>query len=119
MPRFLVTFNDGDMTFPQEELAEVGAAAHAVMHEAMDAGVWIVGGGFDRFEPVVVGTDGNVTQGPLAYSPIHLGGFTVLDVASRDEALRWAARIAAACRCAQEVRQIMADPEQEQRQAAH
>jgi hypothetical protein len=32
-------------------------------------------------------------------------------VPSREEALRWAAKIAIACRCAQEVRAIGADPE--------
>jgi hypothetical protein len=32
-------------------------------------------------------------------------------VPSRNEALKWAAKIAAACRCAQEVREIMYDPE--------
>ena len=30
---------------------------------------------------------------------------------SREEALQWAAKIAVACRCAQEVREIGADPE--------
>jgi hypothetical protein len=38
------------------------------------------------------------------------GGFTVLDVPSRDAALEWAAKIAAACRCAQEMREFMPDP---------
>jgi hypothetical protein len=33
------------------------------------------------------------------------------DVADAEEALRWAARIAVACRCAQEVRELMFDPE--------
>jgi hypothetical protein len=32
------------------------------------------------------------------------GGFTVLDLQSRDEAIAWAARIAKACRCDQELR---------------
>ena len=40
-----------------------------------------------------------------------IGGFSVVDVASREEALKWAARIAAACRCAQEVREVMPGPE--------
>jgi hypothetical protein len=34
-------------------------------------------------------------------------------VATREEAQAWAAKIAAACRCAQDVREIMADPELE------
>jgi hypothetical protein len=33
------------------------------------------------------------------------------DVPSREEAPEWAAKIAVACRCAQEVRQVAADPE--------
>ena len=113
MPRYLISFNDGDMDFPASELGAVGAAAHAVMRDAMDAGVWIVGGGFQGFNPSVVDADGNVTAGPLAESPVHIGGFTVLEVANRDEAMMWAARIAKACRCPQEVREVMTDTEQE------
>jgi hypothetical protein len=40
-----------------------------------------------------------------------VGGFSVLEVASQAEAVEWAARIAQGCRCAQEVREIMDDPE--------
>ena len=40
----------------------------------------------------------------------HDPGFTVVDVPSREEALEWAAKIAAACRCAQEVREILPEP---------
>jgi hypothetical protein len=39
-----------------------------------------------------------------------VGGFSVVDVPAREEALAWAAKIAVACRCAQEVREIMPDP---------
>ena len=39
-----------------------------------------------------------------------LGGFAVVDVPSREEALEWAARIALVCRCAQEVRELLPDP---------
>jgi hypothetical protein len=34
----------------------------------------------------------------------------VVEVSSREEALEWAARFAKACRCAQEVRELMFDP---------
>ena len=40
-----------------------------------------------------------------------VGGFSIIEVASREDALVWAARIADACRCAQEVREIMFDAE--------
>ena len=56
----------------------------------------------DRF---VVSTDGTVTDGPE--SKAYIGGFSVVDVPSRDEALTWAAKIAVACRCAQEVREFV------------
>jgi hypothetical protein len=39
-----------------------------------------------------------------------IGGFAVVDVPSRDQALAWAAKIAVACRCAQEVRELLPDP---------
>jgi hypothetical protein len=38
------------------------------------------------------------------------GGYTVLELPSREAALEWAAKIAAACRCSQEVRQFQYDP---------
>ncbi|MFB6393857.1 hypothetical protein [Polymorphospora lycopeni] len=39
------------------------------------------------------------------------GRFVIVDVTSREEALAWAAKFAVACRCAQEVRALMPDPE--------
>ncbi|MDT4930112.1 MAG: hypothetical protein QOF92_2979, partial [Pseudonocardiales bacterium] len=42
-----------------------------------------------------------------------IGGITIVDVPSREDALKWAAKIAAACRCTQEVRAIGFDPELE------
>jgi hypothetical protein len=109
MTRYLISFDDGAMTFPEEELPDVAEAAHAVVREADDAGVWVFGGGLHSHEEVsVVGTDGTVTDGPE--SKAYIGGFSVVDVPSREEALEWAAKIAVACRCAQEVREFVPDP---------
>jgi hypothetical protein len=67
----------------------------------------VFGGGLHSHEEVsVVSTDGTVTDGPYPESKAYIGGFSVVDVASRDDALRWAAKIAVACRCAQEVREF-------------
>lgn len=117
MTRYLISFNDGDMDFPKADFPAVGEAAHAVMRDAINSGVWIVGGGFQGYSPRVVGIDGSVIDGPLAESPVRIGGFTIIEVSTDHEALEWAARIAVACRCAQEVRRIMADSEQESLQA--
>lgn len=111
MRRYMISFNDGDMRFPIEELPQVAEDSHAVLREAKAAGVWIFGGGFDGYQTVVVDEDGEVTQGPITHSDVHLGGFSVIEVETKEEAYFWAAKIAKGCRCKQEVREIMFDPE--------
>ena len=112
MTRYLISFNDGAMDhITDEELPDVGKAAHAVVQEAINAGVWVSGGGLQRQRAGIVATDGLVTDGPYPETKEVIGGFVVVDVATREEALGWAAKWAAACRCAQEVREIMTDPE--------
>ena len=85
-------------------------AAHEVVQAARDAGVWVFGGGLESQRASVVAIDGTVTVGPYPETKEVLGGFAVVDVPSREEALEWAAKIAAACRCAQEVREFLPDP---------
>ena len=110
MARYLISFDDGAMTFPEEELPAVGDAAHRVVRAAQDAGVWVFGGGVERQQASIVATDGVITPGPFPEAKAVIGGFAIVDVPSRDDALEWAAQFAAACRCAQEVREIMFDP---------
>lgn len=111
MARYLISFDDGWMTFPEEDLPAVGEASRKVVQEAKDAGVWIWGGGLQRQSASIVGTDGTVTAGPNPETKAVIGGFSIIEVPSREEALAWAAKIAVACRCAQEVREIMYDPD--------
>ncbi|NEA68544.1 YciI family protein [Streptomyces sp. SID12488] len=110
MTRYLISFDDGAMTFPEEELPEVAKASHEVVRQAKDAAVWVFGGGLESQRASVVATDGTVTNGPYPETKAVLGGFSIIDVPSREDALEWAGKIAAACRCAQEVREIMPDP---------
>ena len=112
MTHYLISFNDGAMDhIPAEDFPDVGKASHAVVQEAVNAGVWVYGGGIERQRASIVATDGTVADGPHPETREVLGGFSVVDVATRGEALAWAAKFAVACRCAQEVREIMADPE--------
>ena len=112
MPRYLISFDDGSMDhIPEEDWPAVGEAAHAVVREAKAAGVWIFGCGVLRQQATIVATDGTVSAGPAPEIKAVVGGFSIIEVPSRDEALVWAARIAESCRCAQEVREIMFDPE--------
>ena len=112
MTQYLISFNDGAMDhIPDEEWSDVGKASHAVVQEAVNAGVWVYGVGLERRRATIVATDGMVTDGPYPETKEVIGGFSVVDVASREEALAWAAKIAVGCRCAQEVRELMPDPE--------
>ena len=110
MTLYLVSFDDGWMTFPREELPAVAKDVLAVAHEAQDAGVWVYGAGLESQRASIVATDGTVTDGPYPETKEVIGGFTVIEVPSREEALEWAAKLAAACRCAQEVRELLPDP---------
>jgi hypothetical protein len=113
MTRYLISFPSGAMDhIPAEDFPAVGAAAHAVAREAMDAGVWVFGGGIaENVDPVLVAGDGTITAGTYPQTVDLNGGFTVLDTPSRESALEWASKLATACRCAQEVREFMPDPE--------
>ena len=109
MARYLISFPSGVMgeVGPHE-----GRDAHAVIQEAKDAGVYLFSGGLDEdVEPVMVAGDGTITAGTYPQTKdLNGGGFTVVDVPTREAALEWAAKIAVACRCAQEVREFQFDP---------
>jgi hypothetical protein len=108
MPRYLISFDAHAMDhIPDEDVPAVADAAHAVVQQAMDAGAWVFGGGLENRKASIAATDGTVTDGSY---PEAIGGMSIVDVSSREEALEWAARIAVACRCAQEVREFMPDP---------
>jgi hypothetical protein len=111
MTRYLISFDDGWMDFPEEEVPAVGEAAHKVVREAQDAGVWIFGGGLKSQKASVVATDGTVTDGPYPETKEVIGGFSIIDVPTREDALMWAGKVAVACRCTQEVRELMFDPD--------
>jgi hypothetical protein len=95
---------------PDEDMPAVADAAHAVCQEAIDAGVFVAAGGLGDQRASIVAPDGTVTEGTY---PEGIGGFSIVEVPSREEALAWAAKWAAACRCAQEVWQFGPDPELE------
>ena len=111
MTKYLISFPSGAMAVPAEGLQPVADASHAVVQEAKDAGVWVFGGGIDeRVPPVMVRGDGTVTPGTYEQTRQIEGGYSVLELPTYEDALAWAAKMAVACRCAQEVRAFGDDP---------
>jgi len=113
MTKYLITFHSSGMDdLTEADFVAAGDESRAVVREAKEAGVWVFGGGIAEDVPSVMVTgDGVVTDGSYpAFSDLR-GGFTVLEVPNREEALQWARKIAVSCRCTQQVREFMYDPE--------
>ena len=112
MARYLISFPAAAMVVADGEWDAVVRDSHAVIEEAKAAGVYVFGGGIDAaVPPVRVTADGAVAEGGYPWAPALDGGLTILELASREEAIAWAARIARACRCAQELRVFGFDPQ--------
>lgn len=110
MAKYLISFPSAAMDVPAAEWEAAGRDSHAVIDEAKAAGVFVFGGGIDEsVPPVLVSADGAVLEGGYLWSPPIDGGFTVLELRSREEAVAWAARIAQARRCDQELRVFQID----------
>jgi hypothetical protein len=112
MTKYLISFPASAMDVPDEDMAAVSEASHAVIREAKAAGVYVFGGGINGdVTPQMVGADGTVSNGTYPQTREFDGGFCVLELPSREAAVQWAAKIAHACRCSQELREFGYDPE--------
>lgn len=110
MTKYLISFPSEAMVLTKDEFPIVSADAHAVIEEAKAAGVYVFGGGIEeQVDPVLVSREGEVSTEIYPGSRIK-GGFTVLELPTREEAVAWARKIAIACRCSQELREFMYDP---------
>src|SRR2546430_17659727 len=104
MTRYLISFDANAMDhIPAEDMRAVARAAHDVAEEAMNAGVWVFGGGLENQKASIVATDGTVTDGPY---PEAVGGFWGVDVPPRAGAPKWAAKTAPARPSAPEITQF-------------
>lgn len=112
MAKYLISFPSAAMVVPDGEWDAVVRDSHAVIEAAKSAGVYVFGGGIDEaVAPVLVSADGSVAEGGYPWAPPLNGGFTVLELPSREVAIEWATRIARACRCDQELRVFQFDPQ--------
>lgn len=112
MTKYLISVSGEAMVVPEGEFEAVVRDSHAVIEEAKAAGVYVFGGGIaEEVVPVLVDGNGAVVEGTYPGHTVPNGGYTVLELPSREAAVEWASKIAAvACRCAQELRQCRYDP---------
>jgi hypothetical protein len=112
MTKFLISFPASAMDVADEDMAAVGEAARAVIREAKAAGMYVFGGGINsEVASLMVAADGNSTNDTYRQTRELDGGVCVLELPSRAVAVHWAAKLAAACRCPQELREFHYDPE--------
>ena len=112
MTKFLISFPANAMDVPAEDMPAVSDASRAVIRDAKAAGVYVFGGGINsEAAPVMVAADGSCTTGTYPQTREFDGGFCVLELPTRAAAVEWAARLAAACRCAQELHEFYYDAE--------
>lgn len=110
--KYLISFPAPAMNVPAADMSAVSEASHNVIREAKDAGVYVFGGGINgEVAPLMVAANGTVTNETYTQTRELDGGFCVLELPSREAAIEWAAKIAEACRCSQELREFGYDPE--------
>jgi len=89
---------------------------HALNREMIAAGIRRFAGGLGAAHSLRVQSDGSVlvTDGPYLESKELIGGITIVEVATTDEALKWARRGAEVMGGSVEVREIFFNPAPEQ-----
>ena len=110
MAEYLIYFNQqwvGD--HPEEWYVPRGPLARAVVEEMKQAGVYVFAGGLEEEDGPIYHADPTsgstvISDGPYVETKEWLGGLTVVDVATEEEARMWAGKIAEACGWPQEVR---------------
>lgn len=116
MPQYLVAVYDqpGTRDRTAAEMEPVYADVDAFNRKAMEAGVFVFGGGLhDQSASTVVDARGGtpqVTDGPYLETKEYIGGFWVFQVPDLDAALDWAREASVACRQPLEVRPFMDGP---------
>ena len=108
MAQYIIYFNQqwvGD--HPEEWYLARGPLARAVVEEMRAAKVLVFAGGLVEEIEMAVGVDENgQLGGSITTNGEYIGGLTIVDVDSEDEANKWGAKIAQACGWPQEIRKF-------------
>jgi hypothetical protein len=105
---------EGDLP-PPEFLNRVMKDVDALRRELKAAGMWVFGGGLHPSSMATVvrlrGSEVLTTDGPLAESKEHIGGFTIIKAPDLDSALEWGRKYARATTLPIEVRPFRGEAE--------
>jgi hypothetical protein len=113
MGHYLLSVYQPEGPMPEPEyLARIDSNLAALNKEMREAGVWVFSGGLEapstatvvQLQGALGGSDVLTTDGPFAEAKEYLGGFTIIEAADLDEALRWGNRLTAATTLPIEVR---------------
>ena len=110
MSDYIIYFNQqwvGD--HPEEWYESRGPLARQVVFDMKEAGVLVFAGGLVEEIEAAVGADenGNLTA-PYSLGEF-IGGMTIINVETDEEANMWGARVAQACGWPQEIRRFKSD----------
>ena len=99
MKQYLLSIYQPDGPAPEPEVLEpILRELDALNNEIRAAGAWVFAAGLQPPETATVlqakGDDLLVTDGPFTEGKEHLGGFTVIQVETEDEALEWSRKLA-------------------------
>lgn len=108
MAKYIIYFNQqwvGDHS--AEWFQDRGPLARAVVDEMKQAGVLVFAGGLvEEIEEAFGSDDQGVIGGPITTDGEFLGGMTIVEVNSDEEAKHWGSKIGIACGWPQEIRKF-------------
>ncbi|MDG4820585.1 YciI family protein [Asanoa sp. WMMD1127] len=117
MPKYMLIMRGTDESNAaiKAGFQELAAATYHYIEELVEAGVFVAAEGLDEpSDGVVVDFSGEtpvVTDGPYGETRELFGGYFLLDVGSKQEAVDWARRIPAVRGSKIEVRRVAGDEE--------
>lgn len=108
MANYIIYFNQqwvGD--HPAEWFEPRGPLSRAVVEDMKKAGVLVFAGGLvEEIEEAFGADDSGNVGGPITTSGEFLGGLTIINVESDEEAKEWGAKVGVACGWPQEIRRF-------------
>ena len=108
MAKYIIYFNQQWVGDHSAEWYEArGPLARAVVDQMKEAGVLVFADGLEEeIEHAFGSDDKGVIGGPITTSGEFLGGLTIIDVATENEAKIWGAKVGRACGWRQEIRKF-------------